>query len=50
MMVPFAALMVPLFRLFSKFNNIPGLKWISLNTPGSVIIISVCYSILNFLL
>ncbi len=48
MMVPFAALMVPLFRLFSKFNNIPGLKWISLNTPGSVIIISVATAFLIF--
>ena len=48
MMVPFAALMVPLFRLFSKFNNIPGLKWISLNTHGAVIIISVATAFLIF--
>ena len=35
MMVPFAALMVPLFRLFSKFNSMGPLKVIGLNTPMS---------------
>lgn len=48
MMVPFAALMVPLFRLFSKFSSIPGLKWIALNTRGSVIIIAVATAFLIF--
>ena len=48
MMVPFAALIVPLFRLFSKMNNIPGLKGISLNTHGAVIIISVATAFLIF--
>ena len=38
MMVPFAALMVPLFRLFTTFNKIPVLKWIGLNSSGSVVI------------
>lgn len=48
MMVPFAALMVPLFRLFSKFNSIPGLKLIGLNTMGSVVIIAVATAFLIF--
>lgn len=48
MMVPFAALIVPLFRMFSKFNNIGILKAISLNTYGSVIIISVATAFLIF--
>lgn len=48
MMVPFAALMVPLFRLFSNFKSIPGLKMIALNTYGSVIIISVATAFLIF--
>lgn len=48
MMVPFAALMVPLFRLFSKFSSIPGLKWIALNTSGSVVIIAVATAFLIF--
>lgn len=48
MMIPFAALMVPLFRLFSSFNNIPVLKWISINTSGSVIIIAVATAFLIF--
>ena len=48
MMVPFAALMVPLFRLFSSFNNIPVLKWIGLNTSGSVIIIAIATAFLIF--
>ena len=48
MMVPFAALMVPLFRMFSKFSNIAPLKGISLNTHGSVIIISVATAFLIF--
>ncbi len=48
MMVPFAALMVPLFRMFSKFSNVAPLKGISLNTHGSVIIISVATAFLIF--
>lgn len=48
MMVPFAALMIPLFRLFSKFNKIPVLKWIGLNTTGSVVIIAIATAFLIF--
>lgn len=48
MMVPFAALMVPLFRLFTKFNNLGPLKLIALNTPMSVIIIAVATAFLIF--
>lgn len=48
MMVPFAALIVPLFRLFSNFSNIPVLKYIALNTNGSVIVIAVATAFLIF--
>ena len=48
MMIPFAALMVPLFRLFSKFKNVELLKGISINTQGSVIVISVATAFLIF--
>lgn len=48
MMVPFAALMVPLFRLFSKFNSFGILKGIALDTPGSVIIIAIATAFLIF--
>lgn len=48
MMVPFAALMVPLFQLFSSFNKIPVLKWIAINTSGSVIMIAVATAFLIF--
>ena len=48
MMVPFAALMVPLFRLFSKFNKIPGLSRIGLNSSGAVIIVAVATAFLIF--
>ena len=48
MMVPFAALMVPLFRLFSKFNNIRILSGIALDTPGSVIIVAIATAFLIF--
>ena len=48
MMVPFAALMVPLFRLFTKFNKIGPLKIIALNTPMSVIIIAIATAFLIF--
>lgn len=48
MMVPFAALMVPLFRMFGKFNDIPVFSWIGLNTSGSVIIIAIATAFLIF--
>lgn len=48
MMVPFAALMVPLFRLFSSFSRIPVLKYVALNTSGSVVIIAVATAFLIF--
>lgn len=48
MMVPFAALMVPLFRLFSKFSGMGPLKVIALNTPMAVIIIAVATAFLIF--
>ncbi len=48
MMVPFAALMVPLFRFFSKLKGFGPLKAIGLNTNGSVIIISVATAFLIF--
>lgn len=48
MMVPFAALMVPLFRLFSKFNSIGLLSGIALNTKGAVVIVSVATAFLIF--
>lgn len=48
MMVPFASLIVPLFRMFSKFNQIGPLKGVSLNTHGAVIIVSVATAFLIF--
>ena len=48
MMVPFAALVVPLFRLFSSFNKVRILEMIGLNTYASVIIISVATAFLIF--
>lgn len=48
MMVPFAALMVPLFRLFTNFNKLGPLKLIALNTPMSVIIIAIATAFLIF--
>lgn len=48
MMIPFAALMVPLFRLFSKFNSMGPLKAIGLNTQMSVVIIAVATAFLIF--
>lgn len=48
MMIPFAALMVPLFRLFSKFNDIPVLSLIGLNSQGAVIIIAIATAFLIF--
>ena len=40
--------MVPLFRLFSKFNELGPLKVIGLNTPMSVIIIAIATAFLIF--
>lgn len=48
MMVPFSAMMVPLFRLFSNFNKVPVLKSIGINTLGSVIVISIATAFLIF--
>ena len=48
MMVPFAVLMVPLFRLFSKFKSMGPLRSIGLNTNGSVIIIAIATAFLIF--
>lgn len=48
MMVPFATLIAPLFRMFSKFNTVGALKGISLNTHGAVIVISVATAFLIF--
>jgi len=48
MMIPFAALIVPLFRMFTKFKNVPILSFISLDTQGSVIIIAVATAFLIF--
>ena len=42
------SMMVPLFRMFSKFNSIPGLKLIGLNSYGSVVIIAVATAFLIF--
>ena len=47
MMVPFAALMVPLFKLFSNFNKL-GLTAIGLNSPGAVIITGIATAFLIF--
>ena len=47
MMVPFAALMVPLFKLFSNFNKL-GLGFIGLNSPGAVIITGIATAFLIF--
>lgn len=48
MMIPFAALMVPLFRLFSNFKKIPVLNFFALNTSGAVILITVATAFLIF--
>lgn len=47
MMVPFSALMVPLFRLFSQLSKTP-FKMLSLNTMGSIISINVATAFLIF--
>ncbi len=48
MMVPFAALLVPLFQMFSSFNDIPGLSLISINSPGAVISVGIATAFLIF--
>lgn len=47
MMVPFAALMIPLFRLFSSMGNSP-LKWMGINTFTAVIIPYISTAFLIF--
>lgn len=47
MMVPFAALMIPLFQMFSKLSGTP-LEWMGINTFFSVIVISVATAFLIF--
>uniref|UniRef100_UPI004055B05A carbohydrate ABC transporter permease n=1 Tax=Agathobacter sp. TaxID=2021311 RepID=UPI004055B05A len=47
MMVPFAALMVPLFRLFSNFNKW-GLSFIGIDSPVAVIITGIATAFLIF--
>lgn len=47
MMVPFAALMIPLFRMFSKLNQM-GLKDLGVDSYFSVIILSVSTAFLIF--
>jgi len=48
MMIPFAALMVPLFRLFSSFRNMPLLSFIAINTRMSVVIVAIATAFLIF--
>lgn len=48
MMVPFAALLVPLFRLFSKFTGMGSLSVIGINTFASAIIIWIATAFLIF--
>lgn len=48
MMVPFAALMLPLFRLFTKFGKTGLLKSIAINTPMAVIVIAIATAFLIF--
>ncbi|MGO2083949.1 carbohydrate ABC transporter permease [Vagococcus sp.] len=47
MMVPFSAMMVPLYRMFSKLNGTP-LQGLGLDSRFSVIIPSVCTAFLIF--
>jgi lactose/L-arabinose transport system permease protein len=48
MMVPFSALMIPLFKFFAKLNSTP-LKFMGLNTIFAIILPSVCTAFLIFL-
>ncbi|MCF0258488.1 MAG: carbohydrate ABC transporter permease, partial [Erysipelotrichaceae bacterium] len=47
MMVPFAALMIPLFKMFSSMNKM-GLSFMGIDSFFSVIILSVCTAFLIF--
>lgn len=47
MMVPFSAIMIPLYRMFSTFNGTP-LKVIGLDSMFSVIVPSICTAFLIF--
>ncbi|AQR93561.1 carbohydrate ABC transporter permease [Clostridium saccharoperbutylacetonicum] len=47
MMVPFSAIMIPLFKLFSSLKNSP-LSFIGVNTMGAIILPSVCTAFLIF--
>lgn len=47
MMVPFSAIMIPLYRMFSTFNGTP-LKGIGLDSMFSVIVPSICTAFLIF--
>lgn len=48
MMVPFSALMIPLFKFFASLNSTP-LKFMGLNTIFAIILPSVCTAFLIFL-
>lgn len=48
MMIPFSAIMVPLYRMFAKFGTVGGLKWMSLNTIWAIIIPTVSTAFLIF--
>ena len=47
MMIPFSALMIPLFKFFASLNGTP-LKFMGLNTLWAVILPSVCTAFLIF--
>ena len=47
MMIPFSALMIPLFKLFSSLNGTP-LKFMGLNSLWAVVLPSVCTAFLIF--
>ena len=47
MMIPFSALMIPLFKLFSSLNGTP-LKFMGLNSMWAVVLPSVCTAFLIF--
>jgi len=48
MMVPFSALMIPLFKFFAKLNSTP-FKFMGLNTIVAIVLPSVCTAFLIFL-
>lgn len=48
MMVPFSALMIPLFKFFAKLNSTP-FKFMGLNTIFAIVLPSVCTAFLIFL-